>query len=551
MRIWILGILLVVASAAAGHAADRLALVIGNGGYRSAPALANPVRDASAIADVLKRARFDVVEAKDLDLASMQQRIAAFIERAQKAPPDAVVLVFYAGHALQIDGTNYLLPVEANIAQRSDVFRQAFSLNTVLARLRNVRAATKLVILDACRDNPFLERDTDGLRGLSAIALEGEQHARNRGGNAREAGTGGLLVAFSTSPGAVALDGEGAHSPYAAALVAAIREPGLPIEQMFKRVRLAVHDATGGQQIPWETSSLTTDFTFQDGTKAVVQLARTSGDPATTGSASPHSRRRPGPHAGRAIMAALPSHEAYRRAIEEDDVDAYEGFVAAHPTDSASARVVRLIAERRQEMAWAAVVKDGGRDAFKLYADLYAASPHAAEARSLAQRTPRRVQRIVQRVVSVRNVCLAPRAPRRSAAALAVRQKEPEITGSIATPTSANPLYTLFSQSFRGNGDADAARSEAPSSQSAPAGPSGGTSLGSSTSVAGTSAATAPAPSVSASTSIGLNPDPNPTGGTSSPPSSTSLSPGPIGGASSSISSPIGGASASAPSSIP
>ncbi len=217
----------------------RLALVIGNGGYRDAP-LKNPVNDARALAASLSALGFEVLKGEDLGQREMTRLIARFGERL--AGHD-VGMFFFAGHGIQIRGKNYLVPVDAQIASENSVRAEAVDVDAVLDQLSS--SPLNVVILDACRNNPFERR----FRSVS-------------GGLAQMDAPRGTLIAYATAPGKVAQDGEGANSTYTTALLKVLGEPGLPVESVFKRVRAEVARVTGDNQVPWEASSLTGDFYF-------------------------------------------------------------------------------------------------------------------------------------------------------------------------------------------------------------------------------------------------------------------------------------------------
>ena len=229
--------------AAPACAQTRLALVIGNSNYRAVTPLPNPVNDAKAVADELKTAAFDVSEALDLGQADMRRAIKDFAAKVSAKGADTVALVYYAGHGVQVDGENFLVPVDAKIQNEADIAKEAIRLADVMSALAAAPSKMRIVILDACRNNPFAT--TKQTRGLAIV----------------DAPTGSI-VAYSTAPGTEATDGAGAHSPYTAAFIEVAQQPRLQIEQLFKQVRLKVHEATKGQQTPWESSSLTSDFWF-------------------------------------------------------------------------------------------------------------------------------------------------------------------------------------------------------------------------------------------------------------------------------------------------
>jgi len=230
----------------------RVALVIGNGGYRLVRPLPNAVADAHEIAGHLRRLGFEVVEGIDLDHDAMQTMTRDFLRQAARAP---LALMYYAGHGIQIDGRNYLIPVDQQLTSATNPLETMIDMDSILAGLDD-QLRTNILIFDACRNNPLTQRvasaepsrSIQGESGLAAPVTPGS-------GAMLGAGT---LIAFATAPGQVALDGdgEGAHSPFAAALARHIGTPGLEVQQMLTRVRAEVVAATRSRQVPWSNSSL-------------------------------------------------------------------------------------------------------------------------------------------------------------------------------------------------------------------------------------------------------------------------------------------------------
>jgi len=226
--------------------------VIGNSAYTAISPLANPKNDAELMAATLREVGFEVVPAIDVDVVAMGQAVRDFGKALRSAGKDAVGLFYYAGHGVQTGrGHNYLLPIGADIDIEADLGTAAISASDVLAQMEGAGNALNLVILDACRNNPFEGKFRSGGRGLARIQA-----------------ASGSMIAFAAAPGQVAADGGGANSPYTAALAVAMKEPGLAVEQVFKRVRVSVESRTGGAQTPWEESSLRGDFYFVPGIPA-------------------------------------------------------------------------------------------------------------------------------------------------------------------------------------------------------------------------------------------------------------------------------------------
>ncbi len=225
----------------ASRSERRVALVIGNGAYEVGP-LKNPVNDARAVAQALGGVGFEVLKHENLTQNEMKRAIRAFGEKLRAG---AVGLFYYAGHGVQVKGENYLIPLRAQIDGEAEVEYEAVSLGFVLAQMEDARNRMNIVILDACRDNPFARSTRSGTRGLAVVSAPGE-----------------MLVAYATGPGSVANDGDGENGVYVQELLKHVRTPGLSVEDVFKRVRLGVMQATHGRQRPWETSSLVSDFQF-------------------------------------------------------------------------------------------------------------------------------------------------------------------------------------------------------------------------------------------------------------------------------------------------
>ncbi|MFZ4437555.1 MAG: caspase family protein [Syntrophales bacterium] len=223
---------------------ERTALVIGNGGY-STGSLKNPVNDADDMAVALKRLGFNVILKKNAAQQDMEDAIRAFGDRLKKG---GVGLFFYAGHGVQISGKNFLLPIGVKIDRETDVKYRAVDADMVLDEMGNAGNPMNIVILDACRDNPFGKTFRTASRGLAIISSAPR----------------GTLISYSTSPSSVAADGSGRNSPYTGSLMKHMMIPRLPIEEVFKNVRQDLVRETQGKQIPWELSSLEGRFYFNE-----------------------------------------------------------------------------------------------------------------------------------------------------------------------------------------------------------------------------------------------------------------------------------------------
>ncbi|MEO9103105.1 MAG: caspase family protein [Burkholderiales bacterium] len=234
---------------------DRIALVIGNGAYKQAP-LKNPVGDARAVAGSLRELGYDVNLRENTTLRELIEALRVF---SLRAPKSAVRMLFYAGHGVQVKGRNYLLPIDVDPQSPEDVARQGADVGELVDRLSQIEHGANIVMLDACRVNPFA--------GGVVVGPDGRRlkfRGSTPGGLAPVDAPVGTLVAFSTAPNGVALDGAGSdHSVYTRHLLERIATPGLPIEKLLKQVRIAVAKDTDRVQVPWESSSLTADFCFK------------------------------------------------------------------------------------------------------------------------------------------------------------------------------------------------------------------------------------------------------------------------------------------------
>ena len=220
----------------------KIALIIGNGNYRQSP-LKNPVNDARAIGESLIRLGFDVTVRLEADRPAMTSAISAYV--GALARRKCVGLFYYAGHGIQLAWKNYLLPIDANVESTADVQQQGFELNSLIGGLTRAANPLNLIILDACRDNPFGAGKEPEQKGLSQMDAPIS-----------------TLLAYATSPGNTASDGAGSNGLYTEHLLKEMQVKDAKVEDVFKRVRLAVRRASKGAQIPWESTSLEDDFYF-------------------------------------------------------------------------------------------------------------------------------------------------------------------------------------------------------------------------------------------------------------------------------------------------
>lgn len=305
--------------AGVAHAEDaeethKIALVIGNQKYAHLAALKNAVADADLMAQSLEAVGFKVTLLKNGSKADMGKAIVDFRRAIE---PGTIAMVYFAGHGMQANDENYLVPVDAEIKESEDLPWMSIAANDLVKQLEATSAGALVFILDACRDNPFWggQAKTRSIGGAASRGLA--RIVSNRAGT---------LIAFSTSPGAVAQDGDGKNSPYTAALAETIREPGQSLETIFKRARVKVVEQTQGRQIPWENSSLVTDIVLQPrpGERAIIRAT-----PCDLAAAHPSDPERVGPSVEYANLdpsVAIPACEA--AVNQEPDVVRFKTLLA-------------------------------------------------------------------------------------------------------------------------------------------------------------------------------------------------------------------------------
>jgi uncharacterized caspase-like protein len=337
-------------SAGAAPSEKRLALVIGNAAYK-ANKLATPVNDAALIAQTLRAAGFDVMGARDLDEDVLGETFRDFIDTVSKAGPDAVAAVYFAGYGLQLEGENYLLPIDADIAQVSDVPRLALRLSDQTRTLAALHLKATFVILDVARKSPFFLSGQPPSGGLAWVEPEPN-----------------MLIAFNASPGTVSPDDGGGYGPYAKALAEMIREGGLTPANVFDRVRLRVNELTKGAQVPWDASSIETQFMF---------FERGPGAPARADSPEHTTWMRSQP------MRSLGANDAYMVALLRDTFDAYTDFLADYWREPMTKRVRALLAVRREAITWRRTNQANVPDAYWSYLERYPRGAHVADARRI------------------------------------------------------------------------------------------------------------------------------------------------------------------------
>ena len=379
-------LLLQISTAHVAFAENRVALVIGQSAYRAVPALPNAANDGKRMTELLGNAGFEVTAASDLAQNDMRKAVSDFAAKVAASGPDTVALVFYAGHGLQIDGENYLVPVDVDPKREADIPLQAVRLNDLMNTLAALPTRMRVLMLDACRNNPFPALNKTAGHGLAIIDTK--------------SGASGWFISFSTSPGAEAEDGDGDNSPYTKAVLSVVKEPNLPIEEAFKRVRVSVNQATDGRQVPWESSSLTADFRFFGGDK----------DPG-------QSMAGPKPTAARSVddwrkdLTGKEPKVAYDLVIADDSVAAYEAFTNVFEQSSYTPRVRSLLDRRREMLAWANTVATNTGPSYNAFLASYGSGDLAATARKMEERVHNRSLGASAALMQPTNVALGPTCP--------------------------------------------------------------------------------------------------------------------------------------------
>jgi uncharacterized caspase-like protein len=381
----------------AALAENRVALVIGQSAYRAVTPLPNPANDAKAMAQLLGEAGFEVMTAPDLSQNALREKVSDFAAQVAAKGADTVALVLYAGHGMQIDGENFLVPVDIDPKREADIPLQAVRLNDVLNTLASVPSKMRIVLLDACRNNPFPAIGKTAGHGLAIVDAK--------------FGAPGTFLSFSTSPGAEAEDGSGANSPYTTALLTAAKEPGLSIEDAFKRVRVSVNKATDGRQTPWESSSLTGDFRFFN----VPGAAEAEVKPVATKRSADEWRRN---------LQGKSPEVAHEMIVADGSVDAYEAYVALYTEPPFAPQARRWLERHLRMLAWNKAVIENTAAGFQAFLVEYPDSDLTATARKLEER-------LRNRPVIVNTAVAIPGAAAAGSAATAVQP----VSASSAAPT--------------------------------------------------------------------------------------------------------------------
>ncbi len=319
---------------------QRLALVIGQGAY-DAGQLPTAANDAGLVAQALTSAGFEVIQGRDLGASDLRRVVRDFLDKAQALEPDSSIVVYLSGRGVQLEGENYLLPVDARIQRDVDVPIEGFRLSDLVRSLERAPAQARVLVADIARDYPLASTGEPLAKGLALM----EPPA-------------GFLFAFSSAPNIVAPDGPGPYGAYASAFVEMIRLPGLPLDDVFSRIRLRTHEATKGLQTPWHAANLgNASFVFFEPT-----------EPAAAAPAVQVRR-----------IEDVPAEEAYAIAVERDTIQDYQAFLRRYPDHPLARRVTALLAARREAVVWRRTIGRNTSEAYWTYLKRYPTGPHAAD----------------------------------------------------------------------------------------------------------------------------------------------------------------------------
>ena len=339
------GLLALAAEAQQPAPNPRIALVIGNATYRDA-ALATTANDAGLVAQTLQAAGFDVVGARDLDGQSLRTALRDFLQKASAAGPDMQAFVYLSGRAVQYNGDNYFVPVDAQINRDADVPIEAIRIADFSHALAATPGRARIIVLDAARANPYATQGSPLAPGLALVDPEP-----------------GELMAFNAAPGTLAGDEEGPYGVYGKTLAGAIRQGGVDIVQAFDQTRVSVNSETQGALLPWSASKL-------DGPFYVFERAADAPPPALSFA---QTQRRP--------ISSFSAEDAYAAAVERDTLKGYREFLAAYPNSDQARRVRAILAVRREAAYWRRTVGADTPRAYWTYLHTYPKGPHIPDAR--------------------------------------------------------------------------------------------------------------------------------------------------------------------------
>jgi uncharacterized caspase-like protein len=347
-KLFFAAVALLALASHATAAERRIALVIGNANYQTG-ALATPANDAGLVAQTLQAAGFDVSGARDLDQESLRRAFRDFLDKAGSAGPDTVAYIYLSGYGLQLEGENYFVPIDAQIASDANVSSEALRLSDFTKPLAALHLKANVVVLDIARANPFARQGNPLTGGLALVEPDPS-----------------TLIAFNAAPGTIAPDEAGPYSSYAQALAETSREGAVSLDEVFTRVRLRVNQTTNGAQVPWQASKL----------QAPIYLFESAPDAppsAVTADQTASIRARP--------IRDFDSRDAYLAALDRDTLQGYQDFLAAYPGDPMAPRVRAIIAARREAITWRRSRNIDTPPAYWSYLRRYPRGAHADDAR--------------------------------------------------------------------------------------------------------------------------------------------------------------------------
>ncbi len=337
----------ILSSAAAQQQEKRIALVVGDGAYAKSP-LATAANDAGLIAQTLQAAGFDVVGARDLDGDTLRRSFRDFIQKAEASGPDTVAMVYLAGYGMQLAGENYFIPVDSTVSRDTDIPTEGMRINDYVRQLASLPLKAGVVVLDAARQQPFVEGGQPLASGLALV--EPDAH---------------MLIAFNAAPGTIAPTEQGPYGVYAQSLAEMIRTGGLSLPEVFNRVRLRVNELSKGAQVPWDAEKIDGQFMFFN--RAPDAPAPAAPDQAAAVRGKP--------------IRDLGAQDAYAAALERDTMQGYEDFLTAYPNDPLAKRVRAIAAARREAITWLRSYRADTPQAYWSYLRRYPRGPHAGDAR--------------------------------------------------------------------------------------------------------------------------------------------------------------------------
>ena len=322
----------------------RIALVIGNATYRD-QALATTANDAGLVAQTLQAAGFDVVGARDLDGQSLRTALRDFLDKASAAGPDMQAFVYLAGRGLQYNGDNYFVPVDAQINRDADVSIDALRISDFAHALAQMPGKARIIVLDAARPNPYASQGAPLAPGLALVDPEP-----------------GELIAFNAAPGTLAGDEQGPYGVYGKTLAGAMRQGGVGVEEVFDQTRVTVNQLTQGALLPWSASKLIEPY-------YIFERAADAPPPAVAAAVANQP------------IGGLPADAAYAAALQRDNIQGYEDYLAAFPHSAQARRVRAILAALREASFWRHSVDANTAHAYWTYLRRYPKGPHVWDAR--------------------------------------------------------------------------------------------------------------------------------------------------------------------------